>query len=120
MSRKHLFPIVVLLGAATIAGLLAVTRTVDLGTAAQSASGAEIAARSRSLDRLEASLRRSLASRPPALPSRSSAPSSSLRTVAVRAGAAPAPTFAGEWEDDHGRRGHEDESEHEEHGGEDD
>ena len=31
MHRKHLFPLVVLLAAAVVAGLLALTRTVALG-----------------------------------------------------------------------------------------
>jgi hypothetical protein len=87
MSRQHLFAVVVMLGAAAIAGLLAVTRTVDLGAAAAtSTSNTQIAAKTRSLDRLEASLRRSLAKQPPALPSTqpSAASSRSPRTVYVR------------------------------------
>ena len=63
MSRKHLVAIVVLLGAAVVAGLLALTRTT---TAATQASTAQLTAKSRSLDRLEASLRHMLAQQPPA------------------------------------------------------
>lgn len=70
MSRKHLFTIVVLLAAAAVAGLLALTRTTP---AATPASNTEIATKTRSLDRLEASLRRSLAEKPPALPAASRA-----------------------------------------------
>lgn len=99
MARKHLFVVVVLLGAAAVAGLLALTRTVSVGATAAPASTAQVAAKTRSLDRLEASLRRSLAKRPPALPSaRATAdPSAAPRTVYVR----PAPS-AGAYEDEHG------------------
>ncbi len=64
MSRKHVFVIVVLLGAAAVAGMFALTRTTSAATRATSM---QIAARSRSLDQLEASLRRALAEQPPAL-----------------------------------------------------
>jgi hypothetical protein len=68
MARGHLFLIVVLLGAAAIAGLLAVTRT-----AAQPASSASpdsaIAFRMKKLDRLEASLAQRLAQQAKAAPS---------------------------------------------------
>jgi hypothetical protein len=80
MSRTHIFAIVLLLGAAAVAGLLALTRAT---TAATQAPNAQIAAKSRSLDQLEASLRRSLA-RPPTLPiARSTAVSRAPRTVFV-------------------------------------
>jgi hypothetical protein len=110
MSRKHLFAIVVLLGAAAVAGLLALTRTT---TAATQASSTEIAAKSRSLDRLEASLRRSLAERPPAVPTRKGAAAQSApsRTIFVRA-PQPAGRASGAHEDEHGEE-HEDKGEHE-------
>ena len=115
MSRTHLFVVVVLLGAASIAGLLAVTRTVDLGTAATPASNTQISARMRSLDRLEASLRRSLAEQPPALPTRRpAADPSAPRTVYVRsAAAARASTGEHDDDDEHGETDHESEDEHE-------
>jgi hypothetical protein len=99
MARKHLFVVVVLLGAAAVAGLLAVTRTVSLGATPAPAQTAQIAAKERSLDQLEASLRRALAKPPPALPSASptTAPSAAPRTVYLR----PAPS-AGAYEDEHG------------------
>ena len=114
MSRMHLFTIVVLLGAAAVAGLLALTRTT---TAATQAPSAEIAAKSRSLDRLEASLERSLAKQPPAVPTRkgTAAQSAPSRTIFVRA-PQPAVRASGAHEDDHGEE-HEDEGEH---GGADD
>ena len=64
MPRIHLFAVVVLLGAAAVAGLLAVTRTVALGSPepASSNQDAAISFRLQRLDRLEATLRKELAS----------------------------------------------------------
>jgi hypothetical protein len=109
MSRKHVFAIVVLLGAAAVAGLLALNRTTTVAT---QPSSTQISAKSRSLDRLEASLRRALAEQPPALPApRAAAASSAPDTVFVDSGAVlPA---AGEHEDDYGDDDHADEHEHE-------
>ena len=63
MPRKHLFPIVVLLAAALVAGLLAISRTVALGRPANAATASDpaIAFRLKKLDRFEQSLRRQLA-----------------------------------------------------------
>ena len=63
MPRKHLFPIVVLLAAALVAGLLAVSRTVALGRPANAATASDpaIAFRLKKLDRFEQSLRQQLA-----------------------------------------------------------
>lgn len=102
MSRKHLFAIVVLLGAAAIAGLLALTRTT---AAATQVSSARIAAKSRALDQLEASLRRALAQHPPALPGARSTGSSATRTVYVPSTAVP--PGADELEVEHGDDAHE-------------
>jgi hypothetical protein len=68
MSRKHLFPIVVMLAAALVAGLLAVSRTVALGrpSSAATASDPTIAFRLKKLDRFERSLRQQLARAPKA------------------------------------------------------
>lgn len=65
MSRRHTFVIVVLLGAAAVAGLLAMTRTAALGSPASASSGPDdaISFRLRKLDRLEASLRKQLEGR---------------------------------------------------------
>lgn len=118
MSRKHLFAIVVLLGAALVAGLLALTRT---STAATQAASTQIVAKSRSLDRFEASLRRSLAAQPPPLPvaGRSTAPSGP-ETRYVRSGAATQ-AAGGEREDEHGDddRAHALEQEHDGEGADD-
>ena len=106
MSRKHLFSIVVLLGAASVAGVVALTSTRQLGASTTQASSAQIAARSRSLDRLEASLQRSLAKQPPAVPAvRRPAPQ---RTIFVRPTAGSAQTAS-----------HEDEHEEEDEGWDD-
>ena len=53
MPRKHLFVIVVLLGAAVVAGLLAMTRTQALGSPASTSAGSDaaISFRMKKLDR---------------------------------------------------------------------
>jgi len=66
MAGKHRFSIVVMLGAAVVAGFFALSRTVQLGAAATPATAAQISARTRSLDPLEAQLRRELAALPAA------------------------------------------------------
>jgi hypothetical protein len=68
MPRKHLFLIVVVLAAAVIAGLLAVSRTVALGRPASAATASDpaIAFRLKKLDRFEQALRRQLAHAPAA------------------------------------------------------
>jgi hypothetical protein len=62
MARKHLFIIVVLLGAAAVAGLLAMTRTSALGSPASASPSQDssILFRLKKLDRLEASLQKRL------------------------------------------------------------
>ena len=79
MSRKHLFAIVVLLGAAAVAGLLALTRTGSVGAAATQASSTEIAARTRTLDPARGLLERSLAEQPSAVATRKEPPPSPPR-----------------------------------------
>ena len=61
MARKHRFSIVLMLGAAVVAAFLALSRSVQLGAASKPASTAQVSARARSLDRLEAQLRDQLA-----------------------------------------------------------
>ncbi len=92
MRRTHATAIALLLGTAGVAGTLAATRTVHLGagSAQPTLSERQIAQRSRQLDRFEASLRRSLAQRPPALPPVPRyAASSSAPAVASTPAAAP-------------------------------
>jgi hypothetical protein len=85
MARGHLFLIVVLLGAAAIAGLLAVSRT---SAQSQPATGANtaISVRMKKLDRLEASLQRQIAARRKA-PAAPTAP-----TIVYQRATAPAST----------------------------
>jgi hypothetical protein len=85
MTRKHLFPLVVILGAAVFAGLLAVshTRALSAPTAATSSDPA-IAFRLKKLDRFERSLRLQLANTP-ATP----APTTIYRTASASTSAAP-------------------------------
>ena len=100
MSRRHMFPIVVMLAAAFVAGLLAVSRTVALGRPASAATASDpaIAFRLKKLDRFELSLRRQLA-QPPA--SRPAAVTTVYRHAAPSVSSAPL---------------HGDESDHEEPG----
>jgi hypothetical protein len=67
----HRIAIAAILGLAVVAGLVGLTRTLDLGAAsqtAQAAGPAAFAARSHKLDRAQSALRRALKRRPPALP----------------------------------------------------
>ena len=71
MTRKHVLVIALVLALAAIAGLVAAAQTTGARASAHgSATTAKtaITLRSRTLDRLEASLRRSLAKKPPGLP----------------------------------------------------
>ena len=63
MPRKHVFFVVVLLGATAVAGLFALTRTISLGQPANASTGGypAISFRLKRLDRLEASLERQVA-----------------------------------------------------------
>lgn len=70
MKRTHATAIAVLLGVAGVAGTFAATRSADLGasSAQPKLTERQIVQQSRKLDAFEASLRKSLAERPPALP----------------------------------------------------
>lgn len=105
MPRKHLFPLVVLLVAALVAGLLALGRAVELGEPADASTGGQpsIAFRLAKLDKAEKSLRSQLADL-------QHAPLGNTRTVYERP-AAPAADAAEEHDDDYGddhEDGHED------------
>jgi len=101
MPRRHLFAVVVLLGAAAVAGLLAVTRTVALGSPepASSKQDAAISFRLQRLDRLEASLGKELASQGAATP----APATVYRRAT-----APGPHLDDESDDDEHEHGSDD------------
>ena len=95
MPRKHLFTLLVLTGAAAVAGLLALASTVDLGQAANTSSTSDpaIGYRLEQLDGLESDLRRQLAD--------SSAPGTApTETVYRRPAAPPAVTSDSDGEDD--------------------
>lgn len=79
MKKLHVTLVATLLAGAAVLGAVAVTHTVSLGTAQRQSSNAAVLARTRQLDRLQASLQRALARKPPA---RSAAPA-----------AAPTPTI---------------------------
>jgi hypothetical protein len=67
----HRIAIAAILGLAVIAGLVGLTRTLDLGAASQTSrqvSPSAFVARSHKLDRAESALRHALKRRPPALP----------------------------------------------------
>ena len=86
MPRKHLFTLLVLTGAAAVAGLVALTNTVDLGQAAKASSTSDpaIGYRLQQLDGLERNLRRQLAdSAPAAQPSKTIYRRSAAPPVAV-------------------------------------
>jgi hypothetical protein len=71
MSRKHATVVALALALAVVMGFVALARTARAGSSAHAAgtvSSASITRRSHALDRLEASLRRSLQKQPPALP----------------------------------------------------
>lgn len=93
MRRTHATAIALLLGTAGVAGTLAATRTVHLGasSAQPKLTERQIVQRSHQLDRFEASLRKSLAQRPPALPavSATSAPGAAVASSAPLPAAAP-------------------------------
>ena len=107
MARKHRFSIVVMLGAAVVAGFLALGRSVQLGAASKPASTAQVSARARSLDRLEAQLRHQLAALPKAAPTaqpvatRSAAPG----VLYVRSAASPVSSSHGD-DGEHSAEGH--------------
>jgi hypothetical protein len=110
MKRVHTLFIALVLGGAAAAGLLAATRTVDLGQAASPnpASAQAIAARAAKLDRLELSLEKALAKRPPKLPkvprvrhaSLASAPSEGEQGGVVYVQAQPSVASSPSYEDD--------------------
>jgi hypothetical protein len=70
VKHRHVLVVALMFGAAAAAGLLAATRTVDLGRAASTPAVPHqaIQARAAKLDRLERSLQAALDRRPPKLP----------------------------------------------------
>jgi len=68
MSKLTIAAISALLALAAVLGTVAATHTVSLGAAKPNASATALSSQARRLDQFEASLRRELAKRPPALP----------------------------------------------------
>ena len=68
MKRTSALLVSLAIGVAATFGVFAITRTLSLGNHARSATTAQITARTKQLARYEASLRKALAQKPPALP----------------------------------------------------
>ena len=68
MNRTRALIVSLAVGVAAIAGVFALGRTVALGNEAHATTNNQVAQRAAQLNRYEASLRRALAQKPPALP----------------------------------------------------
>jgi non-ribosomal peptide synthetase component E (peptide arylation enzyme) len=68
MNKAHLTLFALLVAGATVLGAVAVTRTTNLGRAAQHTNDAAVAARSKQLGAYAAKLQKELKAKPPALP----------------------------------------------------
>jgi hypothetical protein len=70
MNKLHITIVAGLLAGAAVLGTFAATHTVSLGAARSHANTKTVVSRAKQLSRFEASLRKALAKRPPALPAR--------------------------------------------------
>jgi hypothetical protein len=68
MNRARALIVSLAVGLAAIAGVFALGQTVSLGNQAHTTTNRQVAQRTAQLNRYEASLRRALAQKPPALP----------------------------------------------------
>lgn len=68
MHKLNVVLVASLLAAAAVLGTVAATRTAALGSGSRHSADASVRVRAAQLDRFEASLRKALAKRPPALP----------------------------------------------------
>jgi len=68
MNKMHALVVAAILAVSTVFGLVAARRTSGLRSASPTVSSAAVSARAHKLDRIEASLRRALRDKPPALP----------------------------------------------------
>ena len=68
MNRTRALIVSLAVGVAAIAGVFALGHTVSLGNQAHATTDRQVAQRTAQLDRYEASLRKALAQKPPALP----------------------------------------------------
>jgi hypothetical protein len=110
MKKIHALAIAVILAVSAGLGLAAATKTAGLRSATPTTvtSKAAIAARSHKLDRLEASLRRALRDKPPALPAARRPSAAPAQQVIYRR---PAPIVVIKHNPHHGDDGAEHESE---------
>jgi len=110
MKRIHALIVALAIAVAAVVGAYAATRSVELG-ATPRVSQAELARKSRALDRAEAALRRQAAQQPPALPpiSRPGAPAAQPQAVIYRRPPAVVrvvPRGGEHGDDDHGESEH--------------
>ena len=68
MNRSRALILSLAVGLAAVAGVFALSHTLSLGTQAHATTNQQVAQRAAHLDRYEASLRKALARKPPALP----------------------------------------------------
>lgn len=68
MNRTRALLLSLAVGVAAIAGVFALTQTVSLSSQSRAATDRQVAQRTAQLNRYEASLRKALAQKPPALP----------------------------------------------------
>ena len=92
MNRTRALIVSLAVGLAAIAGVFALGHTLALSNATSSTTDQKVAQRTRQLNRYEASLRKALAQKPPALPAVPRAGSTGS-TLQVAAGT-PAPSVA--------------------------
>jgi len=84
MNRTRALIVSLAVGLAAIAGVFALGHTVSLGNQAHATTNNQVAQRTARLNRYEASLRKALAQKPPALPPvpASDTPSASIQSAA--------------------------------------
>lgn len=112
MKKIHVLAVAALLGLAAVVGVVAASQTAGIGTAQTArASNHTIVLRAKRLDAAERALKRALAHRPPALPARPSASSSSAAPVAQVIYRRPAPVVVLKHRGANGEQEHEQESE---------
>jgi hypothetical protein len=114
MKKVHVLGVALLLGIASVFGVLAATRTLGVGAAAHArVSKSAIGVRSNRLNMAERALRRALKDRPPALPAVPAASRSAQTPQIVYRRPAPLIVLA------HGRSDAEHETEHQAEGSDD-
>lgn len=118
MSRPSLLVLVVLVGAAAVAGLVALTRTSAAEAEAPSGSAAqnEIAYRLEQLDKVEADLKQRIADASKPIPTSKAQELQARPTVVLQPALASVPSVERDGDhgddDDHGEREHDDDQEH--------